>query len=345
MAGMGSSRASRVVVAVVLLLSLAACTSGRAAERPDGAARGPCAGVGFDDVRGAVPSYAGTRLARFPNDDAVCRGLWLPTADRWFVPQGLALDGDTAWVSGYRWHRGFGERACRLLHVSLRTGRLLASTDKVEARVYGPRPTFCRHGGALSLDRHGLWVVESNRLWLVDPARVGRRDQVRRVWRLEAPLRGSVLVDGSRAVLGVGGWRGSGPGRMRWFRYRDVLAPGVTALVAGGAPGTHQAGAVRTSATVRRVQGASRARGPGAGPGVWATASTSSCGMLVAPGGRRFGLVPGAEGLEFDGRGGVWVVSESAARSYQRDGRPLVPMLSLVDVRQLLRGRPAGCDW
>jgi len=342
---MGGSRAGRVVVAMVLLLCLAACTSGRAVERSGGAARGPCAGVGFDDVRGPVPSYAGTRLARFPNDGAVCRGLWLPTADRWFVPQGLALDGDTAWVSGYRWHRGFGERACRLLRVSLRTGRLLASTDKVEARVYGPRTTFCRHGGALSLDRHGLWVVESNRLWLVDPDRVGRADQVRRVWRLEAPVRGSVLVDGSLAGLGVGSWRGSGPGRMRWFRYRDVLADGVTALVAGGQRGPDEAGAVRTSATVRRVQGATRAHGPGVRRGIWSTSSTSSCGMLVTPGGRRLALVPGAEDLEFDGRGGVWVVSESGARSYQRDGRPLVPMLSRLDARQLLRGRPADCGW
>ena len=341
---MGRIRGSRVIVAM-LLLCLAACTSGRAAERPGGAGRGPCAGVRLDDVGGPRPSYAGSRLTGFPNDDAVCRALWLPTAGRWFVPQGLALDGDTAWVSGYRWHRGFGERACRLLHVSLRTGRLLDSTDRVEARVYGPRTTFCRHGGALSLVRHGLWIVESNRLWLVDPARVGRADQVRRVWRLEAPLRGSVLVDGSRTVLGVGTWREAGPGKMRWFRYRDVLADGVASLVAGGDPGPDQAGTVRTSSTVRRVQGTTRARGPGVRPGVWSTSSTSSCGMLVTPGGRRLAFVPGAEEVAFDGRGGVWVVSESGARNYQRDGRPLVPMLSRLDVRQLVGGQPATCGW
>ena len=124
-----------------------------------------------------------------------------------------------------------------------------------------------------------------------------------------------------------------------------VLADRVVALVAGGDPGPDQAGTVRTSSTVRRVQGTTRARGPGVRPGVWSTSSTSSCGMLVTPGGRRLAFVPGAEEVAFDGRGGLWVVSESGARNYQRDGRPLVPMLSRLDVRQLVGGQPATCGW
>jgi hypothetical protein len=333
-----------VVVAVSLALAgllLAACSTGGGRLRwPGASAHGACAGVHLDDVRGPRPSYVEGRLASFANDDAVCRGLWLPTADRWFVPQGLAVDGRTAWVSGYRWHRGFGERACRLLHVSLRTGRLIASTDRIEAEVYGPHPTFCRHGGALVQDRHGLWIVESNRLWLVDPARVGRRDQVRRVWRLAPQVRGSVLVAGARPVLGIGAWRDAGRDRMRWFRYRDLMAPGVTELVAGGGPDATQAAAVRTSSTVRRVQGTTR--GPG---GVWSTSSTTYCGMLVPPDGRRVGFPPGAEGLDLDGRGRVWTVLESGSRNYQRDGRPLVPMLVQLDVGRLLRGERATCGW
>ena len=343
---MRGARGRRMALAVaVLALLLTACSPG---EEPPRAPQPPthraCAGAHLDDVRGPRPSYVAGRLASFPNDDAVCRALWLPTADRWFVPQGLTLDrstdGRTAWVSGYRWHRGFGERACRLLHVSLRTGRLLASTDRVAAEVYGPSPTFCRHGGALVEDRHGLWIVESNRLWLVDPDRVGRPDQVRRVWRLAPRVRGSVLVAGSRAVLGIGAWRDAGPDRMRWFRDRDLLAPGVTELVAGGQPDATRVAPVRTSSTVRRVQGTTR--GPG---GVWSTASTTYCGVLVPPDGRRIGFAPGAEGLDLVGRGRVWAVLESGSRNYQRDGRPLVPMLVQLDVRRLLRGERATCDW
>ena len=105
-----------------------------------------------------------------------------PTEDRGFVPQCVALDGRTAWVSGYRWQRDFGQRACHLLHVSLGTGRLLAPTDRLVGRIGQRSETFCRHGGAETLHRHGLRVVGSNRLWLVEPERVGQADQVRRVW-------------------------------------------------------------------------------------------------------------------------------------------------------------------
>ena len=336
-------RSRRAAVGLlVMLLLLAGCT----VPRPAGPV-GRCNGVTFEQVRGRAPSYVGSTLARFPNDSAMCRALWLPTADRWFVPQGLALDGDTAWVSGYRWRAALGDRACRLVHVSLRTGRLLASTDRLEAAVYGPRLTFCRHGGAILKDRHGLWVVEKERLWLVDPDRVGRSDQVRRVWRLEEPVHGSVLLGGSRSVIGVGSWRDGGPGRMRWFRYRDLLSDGVTALVADGrrTPAPDEAESVRSAATVRRVQGIAPARGAAAGRGAWSTSSVSSCGMLISPAGARLAFLPGAEGIEFDGRGGLWVVSETAARSYQSAGRPLVPMLARFDVAQLKRGRPPGCSW
>ena len=89
------------------------------------------------------------------------------------MPQGLALDGRTAWVSGYRWRKAYGDRPCRLLRVDLRTGKLLASTGQLTGSVGERRSTFCRHGGALSLDRHGLWLAEADRLWLVDPDRVG----------------------------------------------------------------------------------------------------------------------------------------------------------------------------
>lgn len=332
------------VLLLVLALLAAACTAPRdgSASRPPSSrsTHQPCRGVHLDDVRGPRPSYVDGPLATFPNHSAVCRALWLPTADRWFVPQGLALDGRTAWVSGYRWHRDLGRRACRLLHVSLRTGRLLASTNRIAAEVYGAYPTFCRHGGGLSLDRHGLWLVESSRLWLLDPHRVGDPGQVRRVWRLSPAVRGSVLVGGTHGELGVGAWRDRGPGAMRWFAKAGLLAPGVEEVVAGVTPHAGQAGPLRTTRTVRRAQGMTS--GPG---GVWSSASTTWCGALVTPGGRAVSLAPGAEGIELDGHGGLWAVLESGARNYARAGRPVVPMLAQFDVRRLLDGERPGCGW
>lgn len=329
----------RVALLVVALLCLVACTTSDA-EQKSREAYSACPGVHFDDVRGPVPAYAEPPLARFTNDGAMCRGLWLPFADDWFVPQGLALDGDTAWVSGYRWSRSYGDRPCRLMHVDLRTGRLLATTARLTGSVGGRKPTFCRHGGALSLDRHGLWLGEGDWLQLVDSARVGHGDAVLRVWRTERPVRGSVLLDGSTKELALLSWSDQQEGRTRWYSYRDLLADGVTTLVPGPVTEPAQAGTTRTMAAVRRVQGATAGRG-----GIWSTSSSSTCGMLATPGGRRLAFAPGAEDLQPDGRGHVWVVLESGARTYQRDGRPLVPMLAQFDVDALLKGASESCDW
>ena len=91
---MRGARGRRTALAVwlaVAALLLAACSSGERRPRPQQApTHRACAGVHLDDVRGPRPSYVAGELASFPNDDAVCRALWLPTADRWFVPQGLA---------------------------------------------------------------------------------------------------------------------------------------------------------------------------------------------------------------------------------------------------------------
>jgi hypothetical protein len=325
------------VVALLCLLLVAACTRSEAPAAPSYSA---CPGVHFDDVRGPVPTYAEEPLADFPAAGAMCRGFWLAGADRWFVPQGLALDGDTAWVSGYRWRQAYGDRPCRLMRVDLRTGKVLASTTRLTGSVGERRSTFCRHGGALSLDRHGLWLAEADRLWLVDPARVGKRDQVLRVWRTVRPVRGSALLDGSRSELGLASFADRRAGVTRTFAYRDLLAPGVTTLVPTEVAARSSVAPVRTSPAIRRVQGMTL--GPG---GVWSTSSTSTCGLLVMPGGRRVSFAPGAEDLAFDGHGRLWAVLESGARHYQEAGRPLVPMLGRFDLDALLAGPDETCSW
>ncbi len=256
------------------------------------------------------------------------------------MPQGLALDGDTAWVSGYRWRQAYGDRPCRLMRVDLRTGKVLASTTRLTGSVGDRRSTFCRHGGALSLDRHGLWLAEADRLWLVDPARVGRQDQVLRVWRTVRPVRGSALLDGSRSELGLASFADRRAGVTRTFAYRDLLAPGVTTLVP-----TAVAGPVvgRPGADVVRDP-------PGAGDDPrprWCLVDLVDLDLRPA---RHAGRPPGrvrarGRGPGVRRHGHVWAVLESGARHYQEAGRPLVPMLARFDVDALLAGPDETCTW
>jgi hypothetical protein len=184
---------SRVVALVGILGALLSGCSVLARDEAPPAAGGPCSGVTLSQVRGEQPSYVDRELDRFPADRTVCRGLWLPGANQWFVPQGVALQDRTAWVSGYRWREGYGKRYCRVMRVDLRDGRVLAD----ERRVAWERPdgstALCRHGGGLALTRHGLWIATSQRLWLLDPSRIGRDDPVVRTWQVAKPVSGGLL--------------------------------------------------------------------------------------------------------------------------------------------------------
>jgi hypothetical protein len=328
-------------VLLVAAVLVAGCTWSGSAPRAGQPAvgRDGCTGVAYDDVRGPRIEYGDRTLADFPGSGTMCAGYWLPGANRRLVPQGLALDGDTIWVSGYRFHPGVGHRQCLVLRIDRRTGRRLAQVTPVEGAVEGRDPTYCRHGGGLALTDEGLWVVETMRLWLLDPDLVGSADPVQRVWSIVAPLRGSTLVD-DEGRLGFGQFLTDGRrGPVDWFRTSDLLEPGVVELVAGD-PGTGQAGPVRRDRGVAYLQGGTL------GPrGLYLTQSNTRCGVLRTPGGRRVEIGPGTEDLEFDDAGDLWTVSESGARTYQhRGGRPLVPMLARFDARQLLDGPHPACD-
>jgi hypothetical protein len=277
-----------------------------------------------------------------PGEDAVCAGLWLPHADGWFVPQGVALDGHTAWVTGYRWRAGYGNRPCRLMHVDLRTGRLLAYQPRLEGAVPGRPRTFCRHGGGVALTDAGLWVAETQRLWLVDPARVGRTGAVRRMWRIEPPVSGGSLIVGATGRFGLADFHRERTSWLYWFDPTDVLRPGVRSVGAEPAGPSRAVALHRTSAPRLAQGGAVDPDGP---RGAYLTSSVSTCSMLITPQGRRVAAGPGLEGIAFDGRGGLWAVLESGTRAYQRMGRPLVPMLVRYDLRRLVDGPDADCPW
>jgi len=324
-------RRAGAIPAVLLAAVLVGCllVAGCENEGDDGSsAVGRCDGVGFADIEGTPPAYAGATLQPYAAAGAVCAAYWLDQVADWFVPQGLAIRGSTAFISGYRWREQPSERPCQLLVVDLETGRTRQFLDRFEAQVYGPRPTYCRHGGGLELTRHGLWVAESERLWLLDPALVGRGDPVMRVWRVQRPAEGSTLViDGDR--VGLAGFSTRRPGGMSWFGLEDILAPGVTVLDEPEKRGR----------VPKRLQGI--ADGPG---GLWLSASRTHCAELWAPGRRPVDFVPGAEDLDVIGED-LWVLSEAGARPYLSPGEAVVPMLLRLDRRAVLAGPAADCGW
>ena len=322
------------VALVVVALLLGSCTGG---PDPGRVERGRCPGVTYDEVRGPRPHYGPDELGSFPGERAVCAAYWLPGADQLFVPQGLAVDRTSVWVSGYQWSRRHDVRLCGVVRVDRRTGRTLARQGLVTGAVGARDPRVCRHGGGLALTSHGLWLLETRRLWLLDPALVGTgADPVLRGWLLLEPLRGSVLVEGDGA-LGVGGFSRSGRSSVHWFDLDELVAPGVLDL-AVEARAVGQLAAERVASAPSLLQGGDVGRG-----GTWLTRSSTRCGVLVAPGGRRVAAPPGLEDVELTADD-LWVVSESGAKGYQqRGGRPMLPMVLRLDADEVLDGPRPGC--
>jgi hypothetical protein len=192
-------------------------------------ARFECHGIDRDAVRGTDPTYTHKTLADFRNHKRLCGGLWLPTPRRYLVPQGLAVTGSTAWVSGFRYRPGYGERPCQLRRINLVTGEQLAFHSAIYGRV-GQRPrTYCRHGGGILQRGRNLWIVEKNKLWLVEPTSSRGALRAKRVWRIKSPVRGSAVVaKGDR--IGLVPFETSGRPTLYWFPLQRILKKGVTGL-------------------------------------------------------------------------------------------------------------------
>jgi hypothetical protein len=287
---------------------------------------------GRDPRPAAEPSPGCVALVLDGRSGPGCRTVRVRFPEPRFVPQGLAVAGaGTAYVSGYRYEPVPGSRECQVARVDLRTGDMLAWTPLLEGVVPGVGRQYCRHGGGLTRSPAGLWVAGAARLGLVDPVTLG----VLRVWVVDEAIRASTVAHaGDQLVLGV--WRERRRGSIHRYSYADLLAPGATRLDAD-AGGTGVA-PVRSRPAPSRLQAA--VPGPG---GLWLVRSTSFCGELVTPAGRRLGHLPGAEGVLLRPDGRLVVASESGSRAYQRmGGRPDVPTLTLTRTDALVR-TPTGC--
>jgi hypothetical protein len=324
---------------VALLAGLLGCTSssGGPSDRDWTGARVDhrtgCGPLEYADVRGRPPAYLDQKaLDRFPNDHAVCDAVWLRTGQG-FIPQGVVVDGGSAWVSGFDGNAPLHYRYCIVERVDLGTGKRLDRLDPVAGQVGDRDPLKCRHGGGLVRDDHGLWLVETSRLWLIDPETL----EVRRVWALAEPLRGSfALVDGD-GRLGVGRWYPHRAAQVDWFDTDALVASSALDITAAMATGSTPA--------PRSTQGAVWGDFGGE-PGAWFAQSVTRCGVLVGPPGtRRRAFVPGAEGMDLAGKDSLWVVSESGTKHYQDlGGRPVVPMLVRLDLSDFASWRRPDCE-
>ena len=341
-------RGLRVVLVTGIVVLLMASGGGVVAAGPAGSTGSTtgartglqCHGIDRGDVRGDAPTYTRKQLSAFRNHKRVCGGIWLPEPRRYLVPQGLAVLGRTAWVSGFRYSKGYGERPCQLVRLSLVTGKRVMFHSAIFGRV-GSRPrTYCRHGGGILQRGSYLWIVEKNRLWQVDPWQKKRVLTARRVWRIKSPVRGSAIV-ASRKRIGLVPFATRGRPHIYWFPIKQLKKPGVFDL-ATRSKGRSQLGAVASTRVPTYVQGATLdARGR-----LYLTRSTLACGELVTPSGRRLGFVPGAEGLQFSpGRTRLYGVSESGARPYVKSRKPLTPAVSAFEWPGLARGRTPDCGF
>jgi hypothetical protein len=318
------------VVGLVAVLLVSGCTT---IQAPSDFRQLPgCGPVTYADVRGHRPPYGAVQLGPFANDHAMCAGRWVPGANEWLVPQGMTIADGTAYVAGFDGTQVGRHRLCTMQSVDLRTGEQITSRYPVRGRV-GPRqPTECRHGGGVVVDEHGIWLAETQRLWLLDPDTL----EPRRGWALAEPVRGSFAVIGKDGELGLGRFRAENPARLWWF---DVVA-----LLASSAYELDEADAVGSVRIPPDTQGALWAELGGVGPGLWLARSNTTCGVLVGPDGRSRAFVPGAEGMALTGADRLWVVSESGSRLYQEKGRPMTPHLARFDTSGITRWVEPGCS-
>lgn len=319
-----------IVGAVVAVLLTSGCSLPRSDGGP-GSSRG-CGPVAYDDVRGHHPTYGPRQLAQFANDHAMCAGRWVPGADAWLVPQGMTIADGTAYVASFDGTELGGQRLCTMQSIALEDGDLIRSRYPVVGRVGPRRPTECRHGGGVVADEHGVWLAETQRLWLLDPETL----EPTRGWALAEPVRGSFAVFGEDGRLGLGRFRAENPARLWWFDVDALLAASAYELDEGDA-----VDAVRIPPD---TQGALWAELGGVGPGLWLARSNTSCGVLVGPDRRSRSFVPGAEGMALTGPDQLWVVSESGTRLYQEKGRPMTPMLARFDTTDMRHWAAPTCS-
>ncbi len=291
-----------------------------------------CATVVASEVDGVRPAWrSGDSLADFPNDDAMCAATWVPRIDERFVPQGLALRGGSALISGYTCRfadSGDGCRKkskterCRLMSVQLSTGRVTANRHFSRQQ--------CAHGGGVAVDPKGhIWIADTKKLVFLN----GIHDNQPKKLALKSPIEAAFLTETPSGRIQLGDWAQKGSPQLWTFKWKTLyrcLAKKVALKVAEDCDASTK-GASTEGGSVDIPQDAQGAAyGPG---GLWVARSTSKWGKLRTRS-RSLGFGPGVEEIEFAADGSLWAVFEAGSKKFPAP-RPFLPVIARFDVDAL----------
>jgi hypothetical protein len=300
-----------------------------------------CGPPPIDRVVGQRPSYLPRELSRLWGDGAICRARWLGGAAGRFVPQSIAVDGATAFVSGYDDQADAERGQCRVMQLELPSLRVVVAQKGLGGRLPNGATALCGHaGGVVVDDADRLWVTDTNLLFLLDRTRLGTDQAVRRVWRLDPEVRGSTGLFHPAKGLGLGRYATDGSGRFDWYDPDTIIASS-SALLEPSA----------TEPVLNGLQGAAHGRlRSTASRATWRTHSGPGCGVLLGPGGQRVPVARGIEGLAFGPSGRVWMLSETSVRKWWDEGEWVIPQVlgysaaRLDEQTRLARGRRLADD-
>ena len=277
-----------------------------------------CGPLTADRVLGRKPTYLPARLTRFWSDDAVCRGRWLGGLDGQFVPQSISVDRDYVWVSGYDSDSDADGRVCWIYQLERPSLRALHVVKGLSGHLRDGTRITCHHAGGIAADGERLWVMDTTNLFLLRRSAFGTSTQVRRVWRLGGEVRGSTGAVHPVKGLALGRFAVSGEGRIDWYDVDAILSSPAETLQESSAP----------ERTPNGLQGIGiGALRPREALGTWKTLTGRGCAVLVGPRSRRVPVNPGVEGVAFDEKGGVWMLSESSVAMYYDPGDPVQPQV------------------
>jgi hypothetical protein len=295
--------------------------------------------ITVDDVIGPDPVLAAGRVfPAFPNDDAICKAVWVPGLDQGFIPQGIHLVGDgTALVSGY--HEMGKDDTLRIVRVDLSDGSTVGTPFTLPAGG---------HGGGITVAGDGkVWVAATNNLWMwPSVAALASGTQPLKLGKPKSEsFKVSYFADAAdQTHLWIGSFETNELLQFQLSTLNDKVGTNVKLL---------EADSTATIVTGARTQG-----GEFHDPNLWTASSytakstnpnarvaKSKCGTLQTGLGTRtrFGFAPGIEEITFDDQGFLWFVSEAGAQPYAPQFFPVIAQADTSVILELHEAPDSKC--
>ncbi|MCW2757769.1 MAG: hypothetical protein JWO46_1515 [Nocardioidaceae bacterium] len=293
-----------------------------------------CKGIKFKKVKGERPAYA-SKLRTYPARNATCRAYWASGANSDFVPQAVAIEGTTAWISGYTWPTS--SNLCRIERMDLVTGQVIAQQSSIYAlKSDGTPDYYCRHGGGLTVDQYGMWISASGELWLLSRFAIGYDPDhvVLRHWSVDqkSGVHASInTTSGGYAMLGY--YSGdAAASNVSWVSQDALMKTGVNRITMNPT-GPGDIAPVLQQPIRAASQGLNWYQG----------LVTTQCGGATFANGKHVSLIPGIEDIEFvPETKKTYLISESGSRPLHTSGS-IVPFLSEVSTKKIKQLRATHC--